>query len=122
MGLETTTNKTPGTEVRVTPAPRPPVIGLAIVALTLLELLLVLLVFYNVLVVGANSPTGLSGETARAPLANWFDSDQRVISMWLGGIFINLSVIIFLYQGYFMDHITVVKRRFKKWEDEGVQF
>jgi len=122
MGLETPTGKTPGTETRITEAPQSAVVGLAILLLTGIELVLVVLVFYAVFVTGANSPTITSPDTAQAPLADWFGSDQRIISLWLGAIFVNLAYILFLYQGYFMDHVTVAKRRFKKWEDEGVQF
>ena len=120
MGLEIKTNKEPGTESRVTPAPRPPVIGLLILGLTVIELVLAYLVF-DAVIRGANSPTVTSPELAGAPLIGWFVSDQRIISLWLAGIFFSLGFVVFLYQRYFMDHVTVVKKRFRKWEDEGVQ-
>lgn len=122
MGLEIATNKAPGAEIRSTPAPRPAIVGLMILALTAIELVFVYLVFDAVFVRGANSPTVTTPEVAAAPLGSWFDSDQRIISLWLAGAFFNLSFIVFLYQAYFMDHVTVAKRRFRKWEDEGVQF
>jgi hypothetical protein len=30
--------------------------------------------------------------------------------------------VVFLYQRGFVDHVTIAKKRFRKWEDEGVQF
>ena len=35
--------------------------------------------------------------------------------------FFSLWYIIFLWQRFFKDHVTIAKRRFRKWEDEGVQ-
>lgn len=120
MGLEIPTNKTPGDEIRRTDAERPAVVGLMIVTLTLLQLVLVFLVFYAV-VKGYNSPTSVGTALEGQPFTKILKSDQQIISFWLGGLFINLSFITLLYQRYFMDHVTIAKRRFRKWEDEGVQ-
>jgi beta-lactamase regulating signal transducer with metallopeptidase domain len=121
MGLEIKTNKEPGTVSRVTPAARPPMVGLLILLLTGIEFVLIYITSYTVFALGANSPSITSPQLAGAPLINWFKSDQRIISLWLAGIFFNMAYIIFLYQRFFMDHVTIVKRRFRKWEDEGVQ-
>lgn len=131
MGLEIKTNKTPGEDTRVTPAPRPPVVGVMIVLLTLIQLVLLGLVFYGIgfncenpdgqVGACANSPSELQEDVAHAPLAGLVKSDQQVISLWLGALFVNLGFITLLYQRYFMDHVTIAKRRFRKWEDEGVQ-
>lgn len=120
MGLEIPTNKTPGEEVRRTPAERPPVVGLMILGLTLVEFVFVYLIFHAV-IHGYNSPTHVTDAVANAPLAGILKSDQQIIAAWLGGTFYCLAFITFLYQRYFMDHVTIAKRRFRKWEDEGVQ-
>lgn len=120
MGLEIRTNKTPGDEIRRTEAERPAMAGFMILALTLLEFVFVYLVFHAVFN-GYNSPTTVGTALQNQPLTAIFKSDQQIISLWLACIFFNLSFITFLYQRYFMDHITIAKRRFRKWEDEGVQ-
>jgi Na+/proline symporter len=120
MGLEIPTNKTPGDEVRRTAAPRPALVGLMIIALTLIQWVLLVLVFWAV-AKGWNSPSHVTPQVASAPLGGILKSDQQIIAAWLGGIFYCLAFIIFLYQRYFMDHVTIAKRRFRKWEDEGVQ-
>lgn len=120
MGLEIPTNKTPGAEIRRTPASRPAFVGLMIIGLTLVQWLLLVLVFMAV-AKGWNSPSHVSPEVAAAPLGTILKSDQQIVAAWLAGIFYCLAFIIFLYQRYFMDHITIAKRRFRKWEDEGVQ-
>lgn len=125
-GLEVQTGKVPGTVVRRTPAPRPPFIGLLIIASALLELLFVFLVFWAI-GKGANSAAGLD---PRIPVWHldiyfreipFFISEQTLISFWLACIFFLLWYIIFLYQRFFVDHVTIAKKRFRKWEDEGVQ-
>lgn len=121
MGLEIPTNKEPGTVIRETDAPRPALIGLCIVLLTLIEFVFVVLIFWA-LGNNANSAHDMAPEVAAAPLGEVLKSEQQVISLWLAGAFFNLSFIIFLYQRFFMDHVTIAKRRFRKWEDEGVQF
>lgn len=120
MGLEIPTNKTPGDEIRRTPGERPQVVGLMIVLLTLLELVFFYLIF-DAVANGYNSPSAVTEGVAAAPLGGIFKSDQQIIASWLAGSFYCLSMIILLYQRYFMDHVTIAKRRFRKWEDEGVQ-
>ncbi len=125
-GLEVQTGKVPGTVIRRTPAPRPPFIGLLIVASALLELLFTVLVFWAI-GKGANSAAGLDPRIPTFTLDIYFRqipffiSEQTLISFWLACIFFLLWYIIFLYQRFFVDHVTIAKRRFRKWEDEGVQ-
>jgi hypothetical protein len=119
MGLEIQTNKEPGTEIRRTPGERPAVVGLMIVLLTLVQLVFVYLIF-DAIFKGYNSPTMVTPGVAAAPLSGIFKSDQQIIASWLAGVFYCLAFITFLYQRYFMDHVTIAKRRFRKWEDEGV--
>ncbi len=120
MGLEIPTNKTPGTEIRRTAAERPPLVGLMILLLTIIEFVLLALVF-NAVWEGWNSPHTMTEEVAHAPLSGLFGADQRIIASWFAGIFFCLGFICLLYQRYFMDHVTIAKKRFRKWEDEGVQ-
>lgn len=125
-GLEVQTGKVPGTVVRRTPAPRPAFIGLLIVASALIELTFVVLVFWA-LANGANSAHGLDPEIPQGTIDIYFQeipfftSEQTLISFWLACTFFTLWFIIFLYQRYFIDHVTIAKKRFRKWEDEGVQ-
>lgn len=125
-GLEVQTGKVPGTVVRRTPAPRPAFIGLLIVASALLELVFVTLVFWAV-GTGANSASGLDPRIPVWTLDIYFQkipffiSEQTLISFWLACIFFLLWYILFLYQRFFVDHVTIAKKRFRKWEDEGVQ-
>ncbi len=118
--LETPTNKTPGEVLRHTEAERPSIIGLAIVLLTVFELILMVLVF-TAIGNGANDATGREPSIEDAPLGNVVRNEQSIIALWLAGVFFCLSWITLLYQRYFMDHVTIAKRRFRKWEDEGVQ-
>lgn len=120
MGLETPTNKTPGDTIRTTEATRPAFIGLCIVALTVIELVLMVLVFIAI-GSGANDAQGMDPAIEESFMGSVLKSEQQVVSLWLAGIFFNLSFIIFLYQRFFTDHVTIAKRRFRKWEDEGVQ-
>ncbi len=120
MGLEIQTNKTPGDTIRTTPAERPAFIGLCIVALTLIEFVLMFLVF-DAIFKGANLASEMDPAIKASFMGSVLKSEQQVISLWLAGIFFNLSFIVFLYQRFFMDHVTIAKRRFRKWEDEGVQ-
>lgn len=125
-GLEIQTGKVPGTVIRRTPAPRPAFIGLLIVASALLELLFVILVFWAI-GSGANSAAGLDPRIPRSELNIYFRqipffiSEQTLISFWIACIFFLLWYIIFLYQRFFVDHVTIAKKRFRKWEDEGAQ-
>ncbi len=120
MGLEIPTNKTPGDEIRRTAAVRPPFAGLLILTLAVIEFVFLGLVF-NAVWEGWNAPATLTEEVAHAPLSGLFGGDQRIIASWLAGIFFCMGFITLLYQRYFMDHVTIAKKRFRKWEDEGVQ-
>ncbi len=125
MGLEIATNKVPGTTIRETEAQRPAFIGLCIVALTFVEFVFLALVLNVTLFPGTVEPLSayrMAPNVHAAPLAKLFISEQQIVSLWLAGSFFTLSFIIFLYQRYFMDHVTIAKKRFRKWEDEGVQF
>ena len=125
-GLEVQTGKVPGTVVRRTPAPRPAFIGLLIVASALIELVFVVLVFWAI-GSGANSAAGLDPRIPTWTLDIYFQkipffiSEQTLISFWLACIFFLLWYVLFLYQRFFVDHVTIAKKRFRKWEDEGVQ-
>lgn len=125
MGLEIQTNKTPGATIRETEGERPQIIGLCIVVMTLIEFVFLGLIMHITLFPGTEQPllaTGMAPEVESQFLAPLFVSEQQIVSMWLAGAFFNLSFIIFLYQRFFMDHLVIAKRRFGKWEDEGVQF
>lgn len=125
-GLEIQTGKVPGTVVRRTPATRPAFVGMLIVASALLELVFTVLVFWAVFK-GANSAAGLDPRIPVFTLDIYFQkipffiSEQTLISFWLACIFFLLWYILFLYQRFFVDHVTIAKKRFRKWEDEGVQ-
>ena len=118
MGLEIPTNKTPGDVIRSTEAERPAFIGLLIVGLTALELVFMALLIMGV-AQGANSATEVDPAIAEAWGGSVLKSEQQILSFWLAGSFYCLSFIIFLYQRYFMDHVTIYKKRFRKFEDEG---
>ena len=125
-GLEIQTGKVPGTEVRRTPAQRPPFIGLLILALSAIELLFVVLIFMAI-GAGANNAAAHDPAIPDGHLnmgfqdIRFFLNEQTIISFWLACTFFCLFGIIFLYQRFFLDHVTIAKRRFRKWEDEGVQ-
>lgn len=127
MGLEIQTGKVPGAVVRATPAERPAFIGLLILGLLGIILLMTTLVFWAV-ASGANSAAGLDPAIPTVTFSifgfkeiTFFLSEQTLISFWISIIFFSLTYMIFLYQRYFRDHVTVYKKRFRKWEDEGVQ-
>ncbi len=125
-GLEIQTGKVPGTVIRRTAASRPAFIGLLIVLSAIIELTFVVLVFWA-LAKDANSAQGLDPSIPQGTIDIYFQkipfftSEQTLISFWLACIFFMLWFIIFLYQRYFVDHVTIAKKRFRKWEDEGVQ-
>jgi hypothetical protein len=125
-GLEVQTGKVPGTVVRTTPAERPAFIGFLILVLSAIELLFVYLVF-AALFAGANNAAAHDPAIPNYTLNigfrqfEFFLSEQAIVSFWLACIFFCLFLIIFLYQRFFLDHVTIAKRRFRKWEDEGVQ-
>jgi len=125
-GLEIQTGKVPGTEVRRTPAPRPAFIGALIVILAVIEFTFVVLVFMAI----AHHANNAAAHDPRIPDGTiniyfqhitFFKNEQTIVSFWLACIFFCLFEIIFLYQRFFLDHVTIAKRRFRKWEDEGVQ-
>ena len=125
-GLEIPTGKVPGTVVRTTPAPRPAFIGLLILGLAAIEMLFVVLVFWAL----ANHANNAAAHDPRIPeftfniyfqQIHFFKNEQTIISFWLACAFFCLWDIIFLYQRFFTDHVTIAKKRFRKWEDEGVQ-
>ncbi len=120
MGLEIPTNKTPGDVLRATDAERPAFIGLLILSLTAIELVFVVLTFVAV-ANNANSATEVAPGIASAFGGKLWKSEQQIVALWLAGAFYCLAFITFLYQRFFMDHVTIAKRRFRKWEDEGVQ-
>ena len=135
MGLEIPTGKVPGTVVRATPAERPAFAGLLILALTAIEFVFVILVFWAV----ANDANNAAALDPAIPQVSFdippgpdqvvppfytvpfFLNEQTLISFWLACIFFCLFMIILLYQRFFLDHVTIAKKRFRKWEDEGVQ-
>lgn len=121
MSLEVQTGKVPGTEVRRTAATRPPIIGLMILGLTGIVWLMLVLVFVAV-ANDANNAAKHDPAIESAPLAGLFVNEQTIISFWLAIAFFSMSFAAFLYQRYFRDHVTIAKKRYKKWEDEGVQF
>lgn len=128
MGLEIPSAKVPGTVVRTTAAPRPAFIGLLIVVLTVIIFVMGGLTMYAVLVKGANNAAAHDPAIPEYTVSifgfkefNFFINEQTIVSFWLAVIFFSLFELIFLYQRFFVDHVTIAKRRFRKWEDEGVQ-
>lgn len=126
MGLEIQTGKVPGTEVRRTPAPRPPVVGLMILALSLLTLLFVGLVLYSLMPSlfhhpEANNAAAIDPQIKAHGIWVPFINEQTIISFWIGCSFVCVALMTLLWQRYFVDHVTIAKKRFRKWEDEGVQ-
>jgi hypothetical protein len=135
MGLDIPTPKVPGTEVRRTPARPTAVAGGLIFALLILELVFMGLVFSAVYDLDGFTPKlahlSAAGHDPAIPKfgfsifgfkdVEFFTSEQTLLSFWLACTFFCLFTIIMLYQRCFLDHVTVAKRRFRKWEDEGVQ-
>lgn len=125
-GLEIQTGKVPGTVIRSTPAQRPAFVGLLILILAAIELVFVVLVFMAV-ASGANNAAAHDPAIPKGTIdiyfqqIQFFSNEQSIVSFWLACIFFCLFEIIFLYQRFFLDHVTIAKKRFRKWEDEGVQ-
>ena len=125
-GLEVQTGKVPGTVIRRTPAERPAFVGFLILVLAAIELLFVVLIFMAI-GAGANNAAAHDPAIPNATLnmgfrqIEFFLNEQTIISFWLACVFFCLFGIIFLYQRFFLDHVTIAKKRFRKWEDEGVQ-
>lgn len=125
-GLEVQTGKVPGTVIRRTPAPRPAFIGFLIVVLAVIEFVFVALVFVAI----ANGANNAAAHDPAIPNGvvnigfqkiEFFKNEQTIVSFWLACVFFCLWYMVFLYQRFFTDHVTIAKRRFRKWEDEGVQ-
>jgi hypothetical protein len=128
--LEIQTGKVPGTELRRSPAERPALVGAMILGLFLVQLLFLALVgmalYQDFISDGkkipdANNAAGHDPAIDHAPLGTLFKNEQTIISFWIACIFFSLAHMVFLYQRFFKDHVTIAKRRFRKWEDEGVQ-
>ena len=130
MGLEITTNKIPGVEIRRTPASAPAMAGAMILALTVIIFLFIGLIFSAVYSYDSEKGLHLAKLDAldhdpaidEAPLGTIFKGEQTIVSFWLACTLFSLFFVILLYQRYFLDHVTIAKKRFRKWEDEGVQF
>ncbi len=131
MSLEIETGKVPGTVVRRTAASRPAFAGALILGLFVVQMLFLVLVsmaIYQDMIADpkkhipdANNAATHDPAINGAPLGKLFLNEQTIISFWLACLFFSFSFMVFLYQRYFRDHTTIVKRRFRKWEDEGVQ-
>jgi hypothetical protein len=128
--LEIPTGKTPGAEIRRTPAQRPAFVGALILGLFLVQLVFLFLVGSALYQDGisdgkkipdANNAAAHDPAIDHAPLGTLFKNEQTIISFWIACIFFSLAYTVFLYQRFFKDHVTIAKRRFRKWEDEGVQ-
>ena len=78
--------------------------ALAIVVLTLIEILLVGLFTYGI-IAGWGFPRSFGG------IGNMF------LGTALAGIFVNLSFILLLYRKEFLPDVMIVKKRRRKWED-----
>lgn len=91
--------KDPGDVVRHEPAEAPLSVAVAIVVLTLVEVVFVGLFAIGVLA-GWNSPTA-----------------QQILTFWLASAFLVLGLVLALYRRYFLDDLIVVKQRKEKWED-----
>jgi hypothetical protein len=120
MGLEIPTGKTPGIVVRATPAARPALVGAMILGLFLVQLLFFVLIFWAI-IGGANDAGAKDPAIDGAPLGTLLKNEQTIISFWISMTFFCLFAMILLYQRFFKDHVTITKKRFRKWEDEGVQ-
>lgn len=88
-----------GEVVRHEPAEQPLSVAVAIVVLTVIELVFTGL-FVAGIVLGWNSPTA-----------------QQIMTFWLASAFLVLGLIFVLYRRFFLDDIVVVKQRKEKWED-----
>lgn len=129
--LEIQTGKVPGTVVRRTEAPRPALAGALILGLVVIQFVFLALVSMAIWqdivadpkkhIPDANNAAAHDPAISAAPLGKLFLNEQTIVSFWLACLFFSFSYMVFLYQRYFRDHTTIVKRRFRKWEDEGVQ-
>lgn len=124
VGLETPSAKTPGEVLRVTPAPQPALVGYMILGLTALIFLFAGLVFtavYDGASLAHLDAAAKDPAIDDAPLGGLFVNEQVLVSFWLACLFFCLFFITLLYQRFYTDHVLIAKRRFRKWEDEGVQ-
>jgi hypothetical protein len=128
--LEIQTGKVPGTEIRRSPAERPALVGAMILGLFVVQMIFLVLLgmalYQDAIADGkkvpdANNAAGHDPAIDHAPLGTLFKNEQTIISFWIACIFFSMAYMVFLYQRYFKDHVTIAKRRFRKWEDEGVQ-
>ncbi|HUR62408.1 MAG TPA: hypothetical protein VM286_08620 [Candidatus Thermoplasmatota archaeon] len=128
--LEIQTGKVPGTVIRRSPAERPAIVGAMILGLFLCQLLFMALLgmalYQDAISDGKKIPDANNAATHHpaidhAPLGTLFKNEQTIISFWIACIFFCMAYMVFLYQRFFKDHVTIAKRRFRKWEDEGVQ-
>jgi len=130
VSLEIQTGKVPGTIVRTTPASRPAMAGAMILGLFVCQLIFLGLIgmalYQDAISDGkkvpdANNAAGHDPAIDHAPLGKMFKNEQTIISFWIACVFFCLAFMVVLYQRFFKDHVTIAKRRFRKWEDEGVQ-
>jgi hypothetical protein len=128
--LEIPTGKVPGTEVRRSLAERPALVGAMILGLFVCQLIFLFLIggalYQDFISDGkkipdANNAAAHHPAIDHAPLGTLFKNEQTIVSFWIACVFFSLAYMVFLYQRFFKDHVTIAKRRFRKWEDEGVQ-
>lgn len=129
-GLEIPTGKVPGTEIRRSPAERPAFVGALILGLFVCQLIFLFLIggalYQDFIANGkdipdANNAAAHDPAIDGAPLGTLFKNEQTIVAFWIACVFFCLAEMLFLYQRFFKDHVTIAKRRFRKWEDEGVQ-
>jgi hypothetical protein len=130
VSLEIQTGKVPGTVIRASPAERPALVGAMILGLFLCQLIFLGLIgmalYQDAISDGkkvpdANNAAAHHPAIDHAPLGTLFKNEQTIVSFWIACVFFSLAYMVFLYQRFFKDHVTIAKRRFRKWEDEGVQ-
>lgn len=89
----------PGKVVRSEPPPNPPAVAVAILVLTVVEL-----VFVTVFLLGI--------------VNGWNEiRDQQLMAFWLANALVALSFILILYRRYFLPDVVIVKKRRRKFED-----
>ena len=93
------TGSTPGDVIRYVPAPEPMVAAMAILILTLVEVLLAA-AFIAMLLFSENSV-----------------ADQQLEAFLLGSALLALAAILSLYRKFFLPDVMIVKKRKLKYED-----
>ena len=88
-----------GEVIRHDPAEAPKSVALAILLLTIIEVIFVVLFTLGV---------ALRWNSIQA---------QQILTFWLANAFLVLAIILTLYRRFFLDDIVVVKQRKEKWED-----